>query len=136
MAFAGNCGVLLDISDRSIAGETTLQALFHEELGLVIEVASSNVQQVVSAYTEAGVSCVRIGAPCPLDKVTIVGKSGEVEFEATMTDLRDTWESTSFVLEALQANPACVEQERIGMSTRRTPIVKATIPEPKTQPPS
>lgn len=133
MAFAGNCGVRIDLSHADVAGATTLQALFHEELGLVLEVAAANVEGVKAAYASAGVSCVRIGEVCALDKVTIVGKSGQVEFEGRMTELRDMWESTSFALEALQANPACVVQEKSGMAERCTPFIHATIPNPQPQ---
>ena len=129
MAFAGNCGVTLDVS--KCAGETTMQALFHEELGLVLEVAGKDVAAVHSAYQAAGVSCVSIGKPCAMNKVTIVGKSGVAEFEGKMTSLRDTWESSSFALEMMQTNPKCVAQEKASMSQRRTPLIYAAIPNPK-----
>jgi phosphoribosylformylglycinamidine synthase len=133
MAFAGNCGVTLDVSSADVAGDTTLQALFHEELGLVIEVPVEKAESVIKAYTAEGVSCVRIGEPCAKDSVTIVGKSGKVEFQGKMTELRDQWESTSFGLEMLQANPACVEQEQKSMSKRCTPMIQATILQPTIQ---
>ncbi len=44
--------------------------------------------------------------------------------------LRDCWESTSFALDKLQANPECVQQEQDGMKTRKTPVLHATIPSP------
>jgi len=130
MAFAGNCGVTLDVT--GVAGETTMQALFHEELGLVLEVAGKDVDAVMAAYKAVAVSCVSIGAPNSMDKVSIVGKSGKPELESKMTVLRDTWESTSFALEMMQANPECVAQEKASMATRRTPLIHATIlnPEP------
>jgi len=108
-----------------------MQALFHEELGLVLEVAGKDVAAVHSAYQAAGVSCVSIGKPCAMNKVTIVGKSGVAEFEGKMTSLRDTWESSSFALEMMQTNPKCVAQEKASMSQRRTPLIYAAIPNPK-----
>eukprot|EP00961_Rhodomonas_salina_P115744 1557888-Rhodomonas_salina.1 len=48
-----------------------------------------------------------------------------------MTVLRDCWESTSFALEELQANPECVKQERESMKTRKTPFIHAKIPAPQ-----
>jgi len=133
MAFAGNCGLALDISEVDVAGQTTQQALFHEELGLLVEVSGVHRAEVEASYAAAGVSCVCIGRPLAADKVSIVGKSGEVEFEDRMTALRDAWESTSFALEMLQANPACVEQEQRSMASRCTPLVHATIPAPQPQ---
>jgi phosphoribosylformylglycinamidine synthase len=133
MAFAGNCGVTLDVSAAEVAGQTTLEALFHEELGLILEVATADVAAVTAAYTSQGVSCVRVGTAIAADKVTIVGKSGQVELEAKMTELRDKWESSSFALEMLQTNPACVEQERDSMAVRSTPPIHATILNPQPQ---
>ncbi|CAK0823635.1 unnamed protein product [Prorocentrum cordatum] len=125
MAFAGNCGVTLDVSGA--------EALFHEELGLVLEVAAAQADAVAAAYTAQGVSCVRIGAPCAGDRVKIVGKSGQVELEERMTVLRDRWESSSFALEMLQANPACVVQERDSMAVRSAPPIHAAILSPEPQ---
>lgn len=34
---------------------------------------------------------------------------------------RDVWESTSFQLECLQTNPACVEEEKAGQCKRKNP---------------
>jgi len=96
-----------------------------------MEVAGQFVDEVKAAYAKAGVDCVEIGAPCKTDKVSIIGKSGEVEYEEKMTVLRDCWESTSFALEELQANPECVKQERESMKTRKTPFIHAKIPAPQ-----
>jgi hypothetical protein len=43
-----------------------------------------------------------------------------------MAALRDTWEATSFALEARQANPACVAQEAAGLATRAPPAWRLT----------
>ena len=129
MAFAGNCGVELDVT--GVAGATTLEALFNEELGLVVEVAGENITKVMNAYYAAGLSCVRIGQPVAEDKVVIKGKSGATEYENKMTVLRDCWESTSFKLERLQANPECVAEEEASMKTRRAPLVFAKIQNPE-----
>jgi len=76
------------------------------------------------------VRAVAIGAPSALDEVRVVGAAG-VEYVGKMTELRDCWESTSFALEKLQANPECVAQEQEGMKRRKVPVVHATIPSPK-----
>lgn len=41
--------------------------------------------------------------------------------------LRALWESTSFQLERLQANPLCVQQEEEGLATRTQPYLKLTF---------
>lgn len=44
-----------------------------------------------------------------------------------MTELRDAWEATTFALDKLQANPACVEQEQKGLKNRKTPKWQLTF---------
>lgn len=44
-----------------------------------------------------------------------------------MTSLRGLWESTSFQLERLQANPVCVQQEEEGLANRTGPNYKLTF---------
>ena len=131
MAFSGNCGVQLDVS--KVAGSTTIESLFHEELGLIIEVSAANLPAVLEAYAAAGVRVVPVGTPVHRDEVTIVGKSGAVELADKMTALRDVWESTSFALEKLQANPECVQEEEEGMKHRKVPLIHAVIESPKPQ---
>jgi len=130
MAFAGNVGVTLDVS--RVAGSTTLESLFNEELGLVLEVAGLHVAAVTQAYANAGVRVTAIGAPQVRDEVTIIGKDG-VEYVEKMTVLRDVWESTSFALEKLQANPECVAVEQEGMKHRKVPVIHAVVESPKPQ---
>ena len=128
MAFAGNQGVKLDVS--KVAGTSTLESLFHEELGLVMQISNELVDEVLAAYAAAGVRCSVIGEPLSTDEVTIVGKSGIPELSNKMTVLRDTWESTSCALEALQSNPVTAAAEKESIKHRKTPVLHATIPEP------
>uniref|UniRef100_A0A672KSZ2 Phosphoribosylformylglycinamidine synthase n=1 Tax=Sinocyclocheilus grahami TaxID=75366 RepID=A0A672KSZ2_SINGR len=82
MAFAGNHG--MDV-DMPLEGVDVMEALFSEELGLVLEV-----------YTHAGLLCHRIVSLC-----------GQEVLNEHLPTLRAIWESTSFQLERLQANPLC-----------------------------
>lgn len=117
MAFAGNCGMEVDLS---VPGASALEILFSEELGLVLEVQETAVDTVSQKYRAAGVQCIKIGCtsglgPQSLVKVCVNGENVLCE---EMAYLRGLWESTSFQLERLQANPVCVSQEEVGLSTR------------------
>lgn len=46
---------------------------------------------------------------------------------AAMTELRDIWEETSFVLERRQANVHCVQQEQEGLKNRCAPPYTLTF---------
>jgi phosphoribosylformylglycinamidine synthase len=117
MAFAGNCGLDIDVPGDAA---DAIPLLFAEELGLVLEVAEADEADATLAFTSRDVACVPIGSTTEDTSVRIrVG--GESVLAADVRDLRDLWEATAFELERLQANPACVEQERTGLRKRWGP---------------
>ena len=73
MAFAGNCGVSVDLPAAGAADSShgAMAALFAEELGLVLEVAPEHEAAVLAAYAAAGVACARIGATLATADVSI-----------------------------------------------------------------
>lgn len=52
---------------------------------------------------------------------------GQEVLHESLPTLRALWESTSFQLERLQANPLCVQQEEQGLSIRTQPYLKLTF---------
>ncbi|MGD8441401.1 MAG: phosphoribosylformylglycinamidine synthase, partial [Holophagae bacterium] len=116
MAFAGDCGLEIDLDDTDDA----MAALFAEELGLVIEVDRDDVERVRSVFRSAAVPSVEIGrtAAEPVVRITV---SGATVLDEDVRSLRDLWEATSFELDRLQADPACVAEEASGLTHRRTP---------------
>ena len=121
MAFAGNCGIDVTLSDDA----TPLEILFSEELGLVIEVDAANEDTALAAFGDANVPCVAIGAT--LDDPDVIIRCGDVEvLNADMRDLRDVWEATSFELDRLQADPAHVAEEQAGLRKRSAPPYSLT----------
>lgn len=117
MAFAGNCGVSLSLK----AGEgSPLSLLFNEEVGMLMEVSHEEEKQVVAAFAKANVPCEVIGQTTQAKRV-VVQVDGNLVLDEDMTQLRDVWEQTSFVLEKRQCNPACVEQEQKQLASRTGP---------------
>ena len=129
MAFAGNCGVAITLpsmTDLGLAAETPLKnLLFAEELGQVMEVSASDVEDVLAQFKAKNVPCYVVGTSTVAQTVTLSQTDPDGKhvliLDNSMTTLRDTWESTSFALELLQTNPACVVQEKEGLSTRMAP---------------
>jgi phosphoribosylformylglycinamidine synthase len=117
MAWAGNCGIDVEIDTGPASA---IEVLFSEELGLVLEVAESNVTRVIEAFRNAFVPCVFLGRTT--DDMTVrVSCEGKEVLNADVRDLRDLWESTSFEIDRLQASPQHVEQERAGLRERTGP---------------
>ena len=130
MAFAGNCGIGIDLPQGDAADP--FAALFAEELGLVLEVTPDKETDVLNAFKQAGVPCVSIGAVLE-EKTVRIRIKGQPVLTGDMCDLRDLWEETSYRLDRLQANPACAEQEREGLRERtgprfHTPFTPAPTP--------
>ncbi|KAG8433499.1 hypothetical protein GDO86_017691 [Hymenochirus boettgeri] len=126
MAFAGNCGLDVDISSSC---PSVLELLFAEELGLVLEVPEQSAELVTDRYKAAGVQCWRIGCtkgngPSSMVRLRVNGQ--EVVCEE-LGSLRALWEETSFQLERLQANPICVSQEEAGLRRRQGPKYHLTF---------
>lgn len=117
MAFAGNCGILLDLTSQ---GSSLFQTLFAEELGLILEVNKTNLDMVMSKLRSFGVSADIIGqvtaTPTIELKVDGVSHLNEKTFV-----LRDMWEETSFQLEKFQRLPSCVDLEKEGLKSRHEP---------------
>lgn len=116
MAFAGNCGLEVELSGRG----TPIEQLFAEELGLVLECAPGNVEAVKAVLAGAGVAVAEIGATRSEPNIRISVNGDEVLNES-MTLLRGWWEETSYQLERLQMNPACAEAEKTNTHARKGP---------------
>ncbi|MGB3222667.1 MAG: phosphoribosylformylglycinamidine synthase [Desulforhopalus sp.] len=116
MAFSGNCGL-----DVSLQGDNTVfEALFAEELGLVIECRPDKISQVESILAAAGVPSCQLGTTTESKRIT-VNYNGEKVLDEQMIVLRGWWEETSYQLERLQMNPACAEEEKANIYDRKGP---------------
>ena len=92
MCFSGNYGCELDISAES----SLYEFMFSEELGLVIEIGHENVHYVMNVL-ENIVPVYILGHVVDNDNVTI-RYNQEIVLDSKMTELRESWESTSLKL--------------------------------------
>ncbi|XP_031497055.1 probable phosphoribosylformylglycinamidine synthase, chloroplastic/mitochondrial [Nymphaea colorata] len=123
MAFAGNCGVQVNLPSK---GNGIFETLFAEELGLVLEVAKNNVDLVTEKLGAFNVSAEVIGCVTESPYVDIL-IDGKPQLHEKMTLLRDLWEETSFDLEKMQRLPSCVQLEKEGLKTRHAPSWKLSF---------
>mmetsp|Transcript_6895 Transcript_6895/g.13751 ORF Transcript_6895/g.13751 Transcript_6895/m.13751 type:complete len:1317 (+) Transcript_6895:84-4034(+) len=118
MAFSGNCGLTVDVTDSKNNG--AVPTLFNEEAGFVVEVAGSDAASIIAAYEAAAVPVFNIGSVTPKPEISI-SVNGVAEITGTTSELRDIWEETSFQLEKRQRDPALVQLEQDGLKDRKTP---------------
>jgi phosphoribosylformylglycinamidine synthase len=155
MAFAGNVGVSLNIDMLLVEGdgisdsrmdmgdsknwaaqvsarreELTLKALFSEELGAVIQVATAARNDVMQTLREHGLARFShfVGKTRPQHAALEVGK-GEVQvwrdtkavFKASLQDLHQVWDAVSWKICRQRDNPAGADAEHAAAGDPENP---------------
>lgn len=119
MAFAGHCGISVDIATL---GSDRLAALFNEELGAVIQVRAADreaVESVLAAYNLS--DCVHyLGKAAPGDRF-VIEADGQAVFSESRTQLRMWWAETTWQMQRLRDNPACADQEHEAKANDNDP---------------
>ncbi|MBG6076189.1 phosphoribosylformylglycinamidine synthase [Polaromonas sp. CG_9.11] len=162
MAFAGHVGVSLNIDMLLLEGdgisdsrmdtgdsknwasqvggrreELTLKALFNEELGVVIQVATSARNDVMQTLRTHGLSQFShfVGKTRPAHASLEVGK-GEVHvwrdtkavFKARVQDLHQVWDAVSWKICQQRDNPACADAEHAAAGNPSDPGLHVFLP--------
>ncbi|HEY0886299.1 MAG TPA: phosphoribosylformylglycinamidine synthase, partial [Ramlibacter sp.] len=168
MAFAGQVGVALNvdllvtegdgISDsRAEYGDAknwasqigarreglTLQALFNEELGVVLQVPTDVRNEVMQVLRQYGLSKHShfVGSTRPASSAIDVGK-GEIQvwrdtkavFSAKLADLHQVWDSVSWKICRERDNPVCADQEHAAVGDPADPGLHVHLPPPQPSP--
>lgn len=147
MAFAGHVGVSLNVDmlvlegdgvndSRMDAGdsknwaaqvagrrqELTLKALFNEELGAVIQVASDQRDAALQTLREHGLSKFShvIGKTNDSQTITVWRDTKQV-FTAKLQDLHQVWDSVSWQICQQRDNPACAHSEHARAGDAQDP---------------
>lgn len=109
MAFAARCGLEIDISG---VGTDSLGILFAEELGCVIQVRSSDIQEVTGKFHSGGIGKYvhYLGRPVKEARIEI-RNSKDVIFSGVRGELQSVWSETSYRMQSLRDNPDCARQE-------------------------
>ena len=137
MAFAGHRGVSLNVDMLVTEGdgigdsraehgdsknwasqvsarrdELTLRALFNEELGVVIQVASSARDQALQALRAHGLGRHSHVIGKTNDKGLVeVWRDAKAQFSAPLRALHQAWDEVSWRIARLRDNPACADAE-------------------------
>ncbi|MBL8918155.1 MAG: phosphoribosylformylglycinamidine synthase [Myxococcaceae bacterium] len=107
MAFASGCGVELSLDD--LPGHP-LEALFAEELGAVVQVQEADLEAVLAAYRQHGVTATSIGRPVRDDRVSVT-RGGKTLYSADRHTLRALWSDTTWRMQRLRDDVTCADDE-------------------------
>jgi phosphoribosylformylglycinamidine synthase len=137
MAFAGHVGVSLNIDMLVTEGdgisdsraeygdsknwaaqvstrrnELTLRALFNEELGVVIQVATAVRNEVMQTLRDFGLSKHSHFIGKPNDRAVVeVWRDAKAVFTAPLRELHQAWDEVSWRIAKLRDHPACADAE-------------------------
>jgi phosphoribosylformylglycinamidine synthase len=162
MAFAGQVGVALNVDmlitegdgihdSRAEYGDTknwasqvsarreelTLQALFNEELGVVLQVRTSERNGVMQTLREHGLSKHShfVGKTRPASAQLDHGKGAisvwrdtQEVFTAKLADLHQVWDSVSWKICQQRDNPACADAEHAAAGNPTDPGMHVHLP--------
>ena len=107
MAFAGGCGLAIDLAGLACAAPALL---FSEELGAVIQVRKQDAAAVRTAFAGSAGHIHTLGHP--LAGQNIVFRRGDHTLvEDTRTNLRRVWSETTFAMQTLRDDPTCAREE-------------------------
>jgi len=112
MAFAGHCGLNLNLDGLLDDADEIPAVLFNEELGAVIQVRQDDTEIVLAQFSAAGLGdCVAvIGQPANNGYISIRLAGSEV-FSGDRRLLQQQWSETSYRIQRLRDNVECADQE-------------------------
>jgi phosphoribosylformylglycinamidine synthase len=112
MAFAGHCGVNVQMEELLSSDQDAVRVLFSEEAGAVIQIRHVQQTAVLQMIEQHGLSdCTRmVGTLNSRDELRIL-HGGKLLFEASRVSLQRLWAQTSYEIQAMRDNPACAREE-------------------------
>lgn len=109
MCFAGRCGVDVDISEL---GKDYYAALFNEELGVVIQVAETDIASVQAQFNQFGIGNLLFDlGHATKSESFVVTSAGKDIYKNTRAAMQELWSKTSYHVQKLRDNPVCADQE-------------------------
>jgi phosphoribosylformylglycinamidine synthase len=123
MAFASHVGLQIDISEL---GEDPKSILFNEELGVVIQIRSEDLESVLAVLGDEMISGYVIGTLDEADQISIVFNE-EIICSYARIILQKTWSETSFDLQALRDNPRCAKKQFEAVSNHADPGLNVNL---------
>ena len=128
MAFAGHCGLNLNLDSLVETAAHIPAALFNEELGALVQVRQGDTEIVLAQFSAAGLAdCVSvIGQPVNNGHVAIKFEGADV-FAGDRRLLQRQWSETSYQIQRLRDNVDCADQEFDALLEEDNPGLSVTL---------
>ncbi len=128
MAFAGHCGLAINLDSLVDSATQIPAALFNEELGALIQVRQGDTEVVLAQFSAAGLAdCVSvIGQPVNNAHVAFRFEGADV-FAGDRRLLQRQWAETSYRIQRLRDNADCADQEFDALLEEDNPGLGVTL---------
>ncbi|MDN5515192.1 MAG: phosphoribosylformylglycinamidine synthase subunit PurQ, partial [Pseudomonas sp.] len=112
MAFAGHCGLSLNLDALADDSSELPAVLFNEELGAVIQVRQDATPEVLAQFSAAGLDdCVAVIGQAVNNSDISISFNGEPVFAGDRRLLQRQWAETSYRIQRLRDNAQGADQE-------------------------
>jgi len=124
MAFAGHCGLDIDISAIS---DTPLSNLFTEELGVVIQVPAAKSAKIrKELQKQLGPYVYPLGAPTKAQQI-FIRQGNKTLYRNSRAQLQQWWAETSYQIQSLRDNPATAKSEFNSIADDKDPGLSSKL---------
>jgi phosphoribosylformylglycinamidine synthase len=121
MAFAGGCGLDINISSNNI-----IDSLFSEELGAVIQIHTKNINSIKEIFEKHSIKVEVLGYSTQDDHI-IMRHNNKIIFNKTRVELRSIWSETTHALQKIRDNPNCADDEQNIRIDKNDPGLSAVV---------
>ena len=108
MAFAGRCGLDIDLSK---CGHDIKAILFNEELGAVIQVKKEHIADVLTRMNRALKDQAFLIGSINSQQTIHIQHENKTVFKDIRANLQNAWSETSYKMQAMRDNPECALEE-------------------------
>jgi len=125
MAFAGHVGFRVQIDSL---GDDPHASCFNEELGAVIQVKNTELENIQALLAKAGLANTSYVIGEPQDNAMIEITHGErTLLNLPRAELHRTWSSTAWQMQRLRDNPECADQEYDAVLDEKDPGMRPVL---------
>jgi phosphoribosylformylglycinamidine synthase len=124
MAFASHCGLSLNLGEAA----DVIAACFAEELGAVLQIATTGIAQALDILKRHGLATLTkdIGEPKLGSEITLEANGANV-LSASRLALHRRWSEVSFRLQEMRDNPQCARDEYSRLEDEHDPGLHASL---------
>jgi phosphoribosylformylglycinamidine synthase len=125
MAFAGRCGLTLDLDHL---GPDDLDALFAEELGALVQIRRTETARALAILKVHGLGLFSrvVGTVDAGDRILVRRREMAV-LEAERSALQQVWSETTLAMQALRDDPQCAAEEHARIVDADDPGLHAQL---------